>query len=75
MVPGRSLGVPGDPPRASQKPLRTLFETRRRFRKNLKRPGHIPEPIWGLSQDPQINKKRTYGQKDTLGSVTGSVFH
>ena len=26
-----------------------IFDTRRRFTKNLKRPGHVPERIWGPS--------------------------
>ena len=48
--PGRSLGVPGDLPGASREPVGTIFETRQRFSKNLKRPGHVPEPIWGPSR-------------------------
>ena len=49
MVPGRSVGVLGDLPGASQEPVGTLLETRRRFWKNLKRPRHVPEHIWRAS--------------------------
>ena len=69
MVPGRSLGVPGDLPEASREPVGTLLETRRRFWKNLKRPRHVPEHIWRASwvqPGPKIDKKRTSGQKDGL---------
>ena len=50
MVPGRSLGVPGDLPGASREAVGTLLETRPRFWKNLKRPRHVPEHIWQPSR-------------------------
>ena len=43
------LGVSGDLPGASLEPVGTLFETRRRFWKNLKRPRHVTEHIWRAS--------------------------
>ena len=56
------LGVPGYLPGASRDPVGILFETRQRFWKNLKRLGHVPEPIWGPSrvQPGPKNRQKTY---------------
>ena len=76
--PGRSLGVPGDLPGASREPVGTIFETRRRFSKNLKRPGYVPEHIWRPSRvqpGPQ-NRQKTdlWPKKRPRGASPGAFF-
>ena len=47
--PGASREPPGSLPGTSQEQVGTIFDTRRRFTKNVRRPGHVPERIWGPS--------------------------
>ena len=47
--------MPGDLPRASQEPVGTVCESRRRLTKNLKRSGRVPEAILGAGRDPKID--------------------
>ena len=61
-VSGGFLGVPWGLPEASRESAGTVFETRRRSMKNLRRLGRVPEPILGPSQTrlgPQ-NRQKTH---------------
>ena len=53
---GVSGGAQG-PPRGLPGAVGLVYETRRKFTKNLKRPGHVPESILEPSRDPKIYQK------------------
>ena len=72
-----SWEVPGGARGPSREPVGTLFETHRRFRKNLKRPGHVPEPIWGPSRvqpGPQNRKKTNLWPKRRPRGASPEAF-
>ena len=61
--PGAAREPPGSLPGPSQAPVGTVFESRPRMSKNLKRSGRIPEALLGAGRDPKIDQKSTCGQK------------
>ena len=70
--------MPGDLPGASREPVGTILKTRQRFWKNLKRLGHVPEPIWGPSpvQPGPNNRQKTdlWPKRRPLGASLEAFF-
>ena len=74
LVLGGPWGCPGTFP----EPVGTIFETWRRFLKNLSRSGHVPEPIRGPSrvQPGPKNRQKTdlWPKKRPRGASPGAFF-